>query len=275
MNNHDQLQQQQQQQQEGEEERQQLQNRHTELIDSKVDIKQQQQQQQQNRKQQRNYQVFPGNSKFFCGGRFMTSKAYWAFIIAMILVIAPSVLFSIFTCPFLWSNIHPVVPILYAYLFVIAMVSMLKTSWTDPGVIPRGLDPTPTLETFDDHSSIWTQPFPADRCVKIKDEMWNLKYCSTCKIYRPPRASHCRQCDNCVENEDHHCIWLNNCFFLLWMVGGLTLYHCHLVWKGLSTHEKLRSNVYDTQTHAHANPYGKKNPFVNIFQVLCRPQPKR
>lgn len=28
--------------------------------------------------------------------------------------------------------------------------------------------------------------------------------------------------------------------FLLWMVGGLTSYHCHLVWKGVSTHEKVR-----------------------------------
>ncbi|SAL95492.1 hypothetical protein [Absidia glauca] len=286
-------------------------------------------------KRQRNYQQFPGNSTFFCGGRLMTSQAHWAFPIALFLVVAPSVLFGVFTCPFLWSNIHPVVPILFGYMFLIAVGSLFKTAWTDPGVIPRGLDPTPTLENFDDHSSIWTQPFPADRCVKIKDVMWNLKYCGTCKIYRPPRASHCRQCDNCVENEDHHCIWLNNCigkrnyrpfftfiafcslmaiylivfcilhlfmaarqirpndinfdlifqttpvsfvlsivgFLLLWMVGGLTAYHCHLVWKGMTTHEKLRSTLYDEGPH-HPNPYGKKSPLKNIIQVLCRPQPK-
>jgi hypothetical protein len=48
-------------------------------------------------KRQRNYKTFPGNSTFFCGGRFMTSQAHWAFIIALLLVIIPSVLFGVFT----------------------------------------------------------------------------------------------------------------------------------------------------------------------------------
>jgi hypothetical protein len=34
--------------------------------------------------------------------------------------------------------------------------------------------------------------------ILIKNTSYSLKYCETCKIYRPPRASHCRQCDNCV-----------------------------------------------------------------------------
>jgi len=29
--------------------------------------------------------------------------------------------------------------------------------------------------------------------------------------YRPPRTSHCRLCDVCTEQTDHHCSFLNNC----------------------------------------------------------------
>jgi len=38
------------------------------------------------------------------------------------------------SCPWIWSNVHIAVPIVYAYLFVLALISMLRTSWSDPGV---------------------------------------------------------------------------------------------------------------------------------------------
>ncbi|KAI8581860.1 hypothetical protein K450DRAFT_229601 [Umbelopsis ramanniana AG] len=165
---------------------------------------------------QRNYQVFPGQNRFFCQGRLMTSREYWAFLTALVILLVPSALFFAFTCPWLWINIHPSVPIIFAYLFVLAMASMLKTSWTDPGIVPRNLHPMST--TARDHNrysvsydDMWPQNMPLPKEVQVKDQIVRLKYCDTCQLYRPPRASHCRQCNNCVENEDHHCIWLNNC----------------------------------------------------------------
>lgn len=37
------------------------------------------------------------------------------------------------------------------------------------------------------------------------------RYCETCKIVRPAKASHCRECDQCVKNFDHHCYFVANC----------------------------------------------------------------
>jgi hypothetical protein len=38
-----------------------------------------------------------------------------------------------------------------------------------------------------------------------------IKYCYTCKIFRPHLAVHCARCDECCLNFDHHCMWLKNC----------------------------------------------------------------
>jgi palmitoyltransferase ZDHHC9/14/18 len=32
-----------------------------------------------------------------------------------------------------------------------------------------------------------------------------VRYCTTCNIWRPPRASHCGECGYCMARFDHHC----------------------------------------------------------------------
>jgi hypothetical protein len=36
-------------------------------------------------------------------------------------------------------------------------------------------------------------------------------FCDKCDTIRPPRCHHCRICNRCVMQFDHHCVWLNNC----------------------------------------------------------------
>lgn len=41
--------------------------------------------------------------------------------------------------------------------------------------------------------------------------LYTYRECTTCKIERKPKASHCATCNNCVVGYDHHCTLLNNC----------------------------------------------------------------
>ncbi|KAI6022731.1 DHHC palmitoyltransferase-domain-containing protein [Pisolithus marmoratus] len=168
------------------------------------------------------YQQHPSRNRFFCGGRLITGgDSPWAFIASLTVVCAISGVW--------FGSTVPAVAAVGAYMCLLTVSTMLTTAFRDPGILPRNLDPDPPLPAISPSDDGVRIPLPRD--LKVRSEFVRVKYCTTCKTYRPPRSSHCKMCDNCVDGCDHHCQWVNNCvgrrnytfFFAFLFAAVLTL----------------------------------------------------
>ena len=187
----------------------------------------------------KNYEYFAGNMLFFLSGRCMNTKAKPLNVITFILTVLPAALFFAFSAPWLWHNVSPALPILFAYFFAVTISSFLHGAMSDPGILPRNMHPHPPNPdedrdplTVGPATTEWimVKTFPSSHRSPLPNRPNNsatengtvnqqgatamevpTKYCKSCNIWRPPRAHHCRVCDACIETQDHHCVWLNNC----------------------------------------------------------------
>ena len=83
---------------------------------------------------------------------------------------------------------------------------LLICIFSDPGVLPKS-----------NNHSLYGKDFKTvflsnkKMYYFIRGRKFKVRFCNTCYIFRGPAVSHCKKCDNCVENFDHHCPWLGNC----------------------------------------------------------------
>ncbi|SHO75927.1 Similar to S.cerevisiae protein ERF2 (Subunit of a palmitoyltransferase) [Malassezia sympodialis ATCC 42132] len=175
----------------------------------------------------RGYESDQGRTYYFCGGRVQTSKdAPWVLVLTLGFLLAGPACWLAWESPYLCRAVSLAPIVLVVYFWISAVAAMLRTALTDPGILPRNVGSGPDLGPPDRRG-----PFDIDTpALEVKDREEPLervddggcsilgnsttitrRWCTSCRLYRPPRCSHCRSCDNCVDGLDHHCVFLNAC----------------------------------------------------------------
>ncbi|XP_025096975.1 palmitoyltransferase ZDHHC9-like isoform X6 [Pomacea canaliculata] len=230
------------------------------------------------KKLQRRWEVLPGKNKYHCNGRIMMARQTGIFYLTCTLIIVTSGLFFGFDCVYLALHVTPAIPAIGGALFIFVMATLFRTSFSDPGVIPRATseeaaDLEKQLEVPNAGSPGTTyRPPPRTKEVVVKGQVIKLKYCFTCKIFRPPRASHCSLCDNCVERFDHHCPWVGNCvgkrnyrYFYLFILS-LSV-HCIYIFACVLTNLILRAQQDNFLTAMKDSPASVIEAIICFFSV--------
>ena len=128
------------------------------------------------------YQLWEGKNKFLCGGRLMMGVHSKHLLMTTVLLLGTNALYLLLLVPIINQ---PYLFQIGGSIAVLNLIFLFLTAFTDPGIIPRR-PPSKLLQNMS------------------ADAREKMQYCHTCRIVRPPRAKHCRYCDNCVEVFDHH-----------------------------------------------------------------------
>ncbi len=141
-------------------------------------------------KPNKRYEGWKGSNKFWCKGGLMSGVHTSHLSTSCLLLFLTSFAYIVGISPLLQSVNSIYVELA---LYLINMTTLLLTSFTDPGIIPRY------------HAS--------SMLSEVYSELKNteVNFCNICHVFRPSRAKHCRHCDVCIDVFDHHCPWTGTC----------------------------------------------------------------
>ncbi|KAI5960330.1 ERF2 [Candida pseudojiufengensis] len=230
---------------------------------------------------------------YLFGGRLRITKTKPIIFLTFFMLVIPIVFYCVFEANWQWHNLSPAVVIIFIYLWLITFGNFIKAATSDPGILPRNLHLPKSLNDNkidnppEEYFNSITLPFYDDKKFGV-----NIKYCSTCHIWRPPRTSHCKTCQFCVLNHDHHFIHL--CYYRIGSVEFvfsmydsiqqfplslfliifaiiafiypfmLLVFHIFLTCQNLTTREYL-NYIFKRKNVEFVNVFNTKSVFKNLY----------
>ncbi|CAN6485234.1 unnamed protein product [Victoria cruziana] len=168
---------------------------------------------------------------------------------------------------------NPWYTVIYLLLFAATLAQYFYTSCSSPGYVLEAMRSMEEIQikasknfrqsalskdgshsnTVDSRQSGWNySELNATAWMKLVMDMyppgsqsrnWTCVYCN---LLQPPRAKHCHDCDKCVLQFDHHCVWLgtcigqgNHCRFWWYILEETAL----CIWTGVLYITYLRTNI--------------------------------
>ena len=139
------------------------------------------------------------NNKIWCNNTCVSGEKIYNIFLSIAGISFPFILLVsiMIKCKNYLSIIYPL--IISTILYIIELLSMIKCAFSDPGIL---------------HKQERDYKYkPNKYFIKkiINGHLFELNYCYTCLLFKPPRATHCQLCNNCILRFDHHCNWIGQC----------------------------------------------------------------
>ncbi|GAB0497458.1 hypothetical protein MMPV_008791 [Pyropia vietnamensis] len=173
--------------------------------------------------------VLQGRNRLLAGGRWLAGADPGHAVATGLAIVLPLGLFYGIPVRYLFLDVSLVAGIVVAggvgVPAIIALWAFVATATDDPGILLRSAEAPAdadgggtgsmagSLASGRGSSTVLSGGGNGRRVkqVLLHGVAVKVKYCETCRIWRPPRAHHCSVCNNCYAHYDHHCAWLGTC----------------------------------------------------------------